>query len=131
MARDAEATERVFGDHGEDPSGRFVHLKVDADESRNGRMVRRDGQRRQYWFKNGRNDWTGSQEGLEKYYAVVMEDKGGDFYVVKCRDILGHPKSRASRSGKHGDRNPHVQIPMRCVREIGQLVEPAEFVGLD
>ncbi len=121
---------RDFGNQGNDAASQFIHLKLDTAESQKGRMVRQDAEHRKYWFKTGRNDLTASKACLEKYHALVVEDKVGVFYVVKCMDIIQHPRSKASRSSGHGEDNPHIQIPMRCIREIGTLVDPAQFTGL-
>jgi hypothetical protein len=115
----------------DDAAEQFVRLKADKAESQNGRMVRKDAKNRMYWFKNGRNKLKLNQACLEKYYAVIVEDNDGQFYVAKCADILAHPHARTSHSSKHGDKNPHLQLPVRTIREIGTAVEPADFAGLE
>jgi hypothetical protein len=115
----------------DDAAEQFVLLRPDKAESQKGRMVRKDAKNRQYWFKNGRNKLNLNRGCLEAYHAVIVEDNDGRFYVAKCAEILAHPDARTSRSSKHGDRNPHVQLPVRTIRKIGTPVEPEEFVGLD
>ncbi len=111
----------------------FIHLQLDDGwKLAKGRMVRQDAEHRKYWFKTGRNDLTASKACLEKYYALVVEDMVGVTATSSnACDIIQHPvKSKASRSSGHGESNPHIQIPMRCIREIGTLVDPAQFAGL-
>jgi len=120
----------VESDYG-DAAEKFVHLRADAAESQKGRMVRKDAQGRQYWFKNGRNKVKLSKACLEKYHALLVEDSDEAFYLVPCAALLNHPEARNSRSSKHGDRNPHIQLPLRSIRAMGTVVDPAQFTGSD
>jgi hypothetical protein len=108
---------------------RFPLLSRDEMESTVQKTVFKDRAGRRYWFKNGRNTPTMGQKALQKYYALLLEDKDGRIFLVRCDVVIAHPRLRRSKSSGHGPTNPHLQLAMRYIREVGQEVNPTIFDG--
>lgn len=110
-------------------ASRFPLLIVDSVESSLQKTVLKDAGGRTYWIKNGRSTPTMSDKCLQRYHAVVFEDRDGSFYLVPCSNVLAHPAAKQSKSSGHGPTNPHTQLSMKHIRSIGHKVDPTTFIG--